>query len=45
MKMEMVDNWLEMAELVINFNIVYCFLNVWHIFLEHYSIVIITYES
>lgn len=45
MKMEMVDNWLEMAELVINFNIIYHFLNVWHIFPEHYIIVIITCES
>lgn len=39
MKMEMVDNWLEMAEQVISFNIVYSFLNLRHIFLEHSNIV------
>lgn len=37
--MEMVDNWLEMAELVISFNVVYSFLNLRHIVLKHSNIV------
>lgn len=39
MKMEMVDSWLEMEELVICFNVKYSFKNVSYTFLEHSNVV------